>query len=61
MEYPKSVRESLSKEKLQQAEEMILSADNDMLKRLMMAMLEMSYDELNFIEQVLNVMENNDL
>ena len=58
MKYPKSVRESLSKEKLQQAEKMILSAENDRLKRLMIAMLEMSYDELDFIEQVLDIMEN---
>ena len=58
MKGSKSVRESLSKEKLQQAEKMILSADNDRLKRLMIAMLEMSYDELYFIEQVLDIMDN---
>lgn len=58
MKGSKSVRESLSEEKLQQAEKMILSADNDRLKRLMIAMLEMSYDELDFIAQVLDIMEN---
>lgn len=58
MKGSKSVRESLSKEKLQQAEKMILSADNDRLKRLMIAMLEMSYDELYLIEQVLDIMDN---
>lgn len=56
MKGSKSVRESLSEEKLQQAEKMILSAKGYRLKRLMKAMLAMSYDELNLIEQILNSM-----
>ena len=53
MKNPKSVRESLSKEKLRQAEEMILSAKDYRLKRLMRLMLSISYDDLFFLEQVL--------
>lgn len=53
MKNPKSVRESLSKEKLRQAEDMILSAKDDRLKRLMRLMLSISYDDLFFLEQVL--------
>lgn len=58
MKGSKSVRESLSEEKLQQAENMILSAKGYRLKRLMKAMLSMSYDELDLIEQILNSLEN---
>ena len=53
MKNPKSVRESLSKEKLRQAEEMILSAKDYRLKRLMRLMLSISYDDLFVLEQVL--------
>lgn len=58
MKYPKSVRESLSKEKLEQAEKMILSAEGYRLRRLMRAMLSMTYDELDLIEQILNSIDD---
>lgn len=58
MEYPKSIRESLSEEKLKQAEEMILSAKGYRLKRLMKTILSMTYDELYFIEQILKSIDN---
>lgn len=50
MKNQKSIRETLSKEKLKEVKEMIASTKNKKTKYLMKQMLSMTYEELEFLK-----------